>query len=50
MLRVYGCVHPPHILPYHVPLRVAAMEFIWQLMLTDGEHFAPHKKGTITPR
>jgi hypothetical protein len=31
-------------------MRVAAMEFIWQLMLTDNEHFASHKKGTITPR
>lgn len=41
IIRVYGCSHPPHLLPYYVPARVATMEFIWQLMLIDNEHFAP---------
>lgn len=47
VMRVYGCPQPPHILPKIVPMRLAIIEFIWQLTLVDKEYLLPHRKCTF---
>lgn len=43
-IRVYGCEVPPCKLPKFVPIRIFALEYIWQVMNMDELHFVLAKK------
>ena len=44
MIRVYGFVHQPYILPAFLTMRVFALEIIRQKLIVEDEHFLSFKK------
>ena len=44
VIRVYGFVHQPYILPTFFTVRVFALELIRQRLIVEDEHFLSYKK------
>ena len=44
MIRVYGFIHQPYILPTFLIIRVFALELIRQRLIVEYEHFLSYKK------
>ena len=44
LIRVYGCVHQPYILPVFLTMRVFALKLIKQKLILEDEHFLSCKK------
>ena len=44
MIRVYGLVHQPYILPPFFTVRVFALELIRQRLIVEDENFLSYKK------
>ena len=42
-IRLYGCVHPPYILPYFLTARVFSLELIRKTLTIEEEHFLNYK-------
>ena len=45
VIRVYGFLGKPHVLPFHVPLKIGIAELLWQIGIIDERDFP--KKGTF---
>ena len=48
VIRLYGFVHPPYMLPTFLTSRVFTMEFIRQNLIVETEHFLNFKNCTET--
>ena len=46
MIRVYGFVHQPYILPDILTIRVFALELIRQRLIVEDENFLSYKKNS----
>ena len=38
IIRIFGCPHPPHIVPKYVPERLGLVEIFWQLISLNREY------------
>ena len=47
IIRVYGFVGKPHVLPFHVPLKIGILDLLWQIGTIDERELI--KKGTFFP-
>ena len=48
IMRLYGCTHPPYILPRFVLERLGILEFFQQLILMDREHLGQNvERGNL---
>ena len=47
VIRVYGFLGKPHVLPFHVPLKIGIAELLWQIGSIDDREL--NRKGTFFP-
>ena len=47
VIRVYGFLGKPHVLPFHVPLKLGIAELLWQIGSIDDREL--NRKGTFFP-
>ena len=49
VIRIYGFKGTPHVLPYQVPSKIGAAEFMWQLGGLEESYLVKRKRGSIFP-
>jgi len=49
VIRIYGFRGTPHVLPYHVPLKVEVAKFLWQLGGLEETYLLKRQRGSILP-
>lgn len=47
VIRVYGFLGNPHVLPFHLPLKIGIAELLWQIGTIEDREMT--KKGTFFP-
>ena len=49
MIRVYGFLGKPHLLPFHVPLKIRIIELIWKIGKIEERDILGKGKGIFFP-